>query len=249
MLKEDRVWTTTAVILLAFAFLTLTFVGVSFISASETEGTLGVDNGGGNVVIGTKGCQEDWSGSTWSQCVDGQQTFICFDRNTCGTTSLKPAQCGDTRACDTTTTTTTPTSSGGGGGGGGGASGGSSGGGGGGIVTLNTQNSDGEDACVENWECGEWSNTEEMCGKRTCIDKNSCGTTELKPITADSCPNIFTSFFSFLTGGVLGGVEGSAKEGRGTILAVLLVLIALGVGIVLFRRQSKTNERIRKRGY
>jgi len=227
----------------------LVLMSIGFIYSADDNGSIRFDNQGGQIVVGPTGgiCQEDWSGSTWSQCVDGQQTFICFDKNSCGTTSLKPAQCGATQSCDTTTTTQQTTTSSGGGGGGGSGGGGSVGGGG--IVTSNTQNSNQEVVCVENWECGDWSNAENMCGKRTCIDKNSCGTTELKPVTADSCPNIFTSFFSFLTGGVIGGIGSSAKEGRGIILAVLLVLIAVGIGIVLFRRQSKINERIRKRGY
>ncbi|MEM2974556.1 MAG: hypothetical protein QW112_02950, partial [Candidatus Micrarchaeia archaeon] len=43
--------------------------------------------------------------------------------------------------------------------------------------------------CIENWTCTEWS----ACGPnnirvRTCIDRNSCGTTVNKPPEQQYCP-------------------------------------------------------------
>src|SRR3989338_8813933 len=44
--------------------------------------------------------------------------------------------------------------------------------------------------CIESWNCTDWQ--PEKCPKneiqtKTCIDKNNCGTTNIKPITSQSC--------------------------------------------------------------
>src|SRR3989344_1971266 len=87
----------TKIFLVSLAVL---LVAASVASAATYHGSFGVDVGGGRIVIGSGGCEEDWSSSTWSSCSNNQQTFICIDKNQCGTVRLKPtSQCGDTRAC------------------------------------------------------------------------------------------------------------------------------------------------------
>tara|TARA_Y100000034_G_scaffold133771_1_gene200247 strand:+ start:198 stop:1925 length:1728 start_codon:yes stop_codon:yes gene_type:complete len=45
-----------------------------------------------------------------------------------------------------------------------------------------------ESTCLENWNCGSWSDcTEQGRQSRTCTDTNSCGTTKNKPSTSQSC--------------------------------------------------------------
>ena len=45
-----------------------------------------------------------------------------------------------------------------------------------------------ESTCVENWNCGSWSDcTEQGTQTRTCTDTNSCGTSKNKPSTTQSC--------------------------------------------------------------
>ena len=41
--------------------------------------------------------------------------------------------------------------------------------------------------CIESWSCGEWSNCINGVQKRSCIDKNNCGTTKNKPTTIRNC--------------------------------------------------------------
>jgi len=42
-------------------------------------------------------------------------------------------------------------------------------------------------ACVENWNCTEWSPCVNNVQTRTCIDLNKCGTVKNKPITSRAC--------------------------------------------------------------
>lgn len=37
-------------------------------------------------------CDEDWSCTGWSECVNGEQSRVCIEENECGTTDHKPAQ-------------------------------------------------------------------------------------------------------------------------------------------------------------
>ncbi len=66
-----------------------------------------------NIATATTACFESWSCTTWSDCADGAQTRLCTDLNSCGTTTVKPAerqsctklscvedwQCGEWSAC------------------------------------------------------------------------------------------------------------------------------------------------------
>lgn len=74
---------------------------ISLASAATGHGKLSVGTGsGGQVIIDSGGCQEDWSGSTgWGNCINNIQTFLCYDRNQCGTFRLRPANCSETRDC------------------------------------------------------------------------------------------------------------------------------------------------------
>jgi hypothetical protein len=43
-------------------------------------------------------CEEDWTCTEWSECVDGQQSRSCTDQNACGTEESKPPE---SQACET----------------------------------------------------------------------------------------------------------------------------------------------------
>lgn len=204
---------------------------ISLISAASYDGTLSVNTGSGSVVINSGGCQEDWSNSAWSSCINGVQTFICFDKNQCGTTNLIPAQCGNTESC----TTQPLSSSGGGGSSGGGSSGGGSSGSGGSnnIATTNSNN------CVENWQCGEWSNANEQCGKRICVDENNCSTSLLKPATSKECPSVSSLSFT----GAVTGIANFAQTGQGVAtIGGLITIIVFAIAFTSVRRKKTTQQ-------
>ena len=210
-------------ILYVFAFL----LTLSLVSAATTTGKIGVNTGSGQVVISC----EDWSGSGWGTCITGVQTFICFNKNSyfCNTNNIRPAQCGNTKPCavETTPAPVNPSGGGGGGGGGGSSGGGSSGGG---SVALSSG------SCVENWQCGNWSNSDNQCGTRTCIDSNKCGTADLKPVILKECSS--TGFLG-ITGAAIGSF---AKSGEGiATFSGLIILIALTITITSIKRKKSTN--------
>ena len=41
--------------------------------------------------------------------------------------------------------------------------------------------------CIENWVCSDWSDCTDSMRTRVCADRNSCGTTENKPIESEAC--------------------------------------------------------------
>ncbi len=45
-----------------------------------------------NVAAKTTACFESWSCSTWTECIDGEQTRTCVDLNACGTYQDKPSE-------------------------------------------------------------------------------------------------------------------------------------------------------------
>jgi len=51
-------------------------------------------NGGGGY---TPPCEENWTCTEWSECVDGEQNKVCTDLNQCGTNESKPAE---TQECE-----------------------------------------------------------------------------------------------------------------------------------------------------
>jgi len=46
-------------------------------------------------------CEEFWTCTDWSACVDGQQSRTCSDENSCGTEELKPAESQSCQLADT----------------------------------------------------------------------------------------------------------------------------------------------------
>ena len=204
---------------------------VPIISAATYHGSFDVDVSDASINIGNEGCQEDWSGSTWSECVNNQQLFICFDKNHCGTNSLRPAQCLTTRACNVQETPSNPPGSTGNN-----PSGGS-------PSTNNNPSStpsSNSGSCVENWKCNDWSNANEQCGTRTCEDLNKCGTTQLKPKVSEKCSTV--GFLSFT--GAVTGIGNFAKSGEGiaTFLGLIMVVV-LTILITSIRRKRLTNEK------
>ena len=234
--------------LVFFVFLlALSFLNLGIVSAASYQGSFNVNVQGGSIVIGSGGCEEDWSSSTWSSCSNNQQTFICIDKNQCGTVRLKPSQCGDTRACsssicgnsivetgescddgntvsgDGCSSSCTTEGGGGGGGGGGGSGSSSSGSNNGGVIPLSLP----QETCIEKWQCDVWSNEENECGSRECRDINNCGTEELKPLTTKTCSE--KGWGAGITGNIIGGIANFAKSkaGAGLIFIAVVVVAAM----------------------
>ncbi|MCH8860826.1 MAG: hypothetical protein IH843_06850, partial [Thaumarchaeota archaeon] len=139
-------------------------------SAAIYQGSFDVRLSEDSLTIGSE-CQEDWSGSKWGTCINGQQTFICFDKNQCGATNLQPANCGEVRSCGNNENSNNGGSSSGSSKGSSGKSSSSSS-----IIQSNSNNQQPSEECIESWQCGDWSNSENECGTRTCFDKNNCKT-------------------------------------------------------------------------
>lgn len=47
-------------------------------------------------------------------------------------------------------------------------------------------------ACTENWQCFSWQKCSENFTSRQCFDVNTCGTSFLKPMTYESCSQVFS---------------------------------------------------------
>jgi len=204
-------------------------LAISLISAATTTGTLKVSTGSAQIVVNC----EDWSGSSWGSCINGVQTFFCFNKNSyfCNTINSIPAQCGNTQACNIVVTPTPSP-----GGTGSNPSGGS-------PSTNNNPAStppSNSGSCVENWKCNDWSNVNEQCGTRTCEDLNKCGTTQLKPKVSEKCSTV--GFLSFT--GAVTGIGNFAKSGEGiaTFLGLIMVVV-LTILITSIRRKRLTNEK------
>lgn len=210
-------------------------VGVSLVSSATYEGNFDVNTGGDTIIIGGETCQEDWSGF-WTTCQNETQTFACTDTNACGTENLKPAQCGEVRACETAPEdTNTNTGSGGGG------SGGS-----GGVIILSDTNDtivqenlgNGGYTCAEIWDCTDWSDSENSCGTRTCTDVNECRTEELKPLEEKECTT--TSIWPI--NGFVTGVSNFIKASPGKSLISVIILVIIIVALVTLT--SKTSKAV-----
>lgn len=66
----------------------------------------------------------------------------------------------------------------------------------------------GSETCTESWTCGEWSDSSNSCGTRTCSDSNHCGTTGSKPAESAACPSAAAA--AAAGGGGGGGGGGAA---------------------------------------
>ena len=103
--------------------------------------------------------------------------------------------------------------------------------------------------CVENWECGEWTECVGNDMRRLCNDLDKCGTVKNKPETYQECglvsrdENIILDntnsgeesqegFFSAITGAVTGGQAAG-------IAAVLLFILLIIIGFVIVKKRRK----------
>jgi len=215
-----------------FFLLFLIFLLVGLVSGEMTSGSFQINTGGGSIVINSGGCQEDWSGSGYGTCVNGNQIFICFDRNNCGTTNLKPASCGNTQSC----TVSQPISTTSGGGGGGGSS----------LITSNSvTNPTTGGACIENWQCSAFGDCTNGNQVRICTDTNSCGTFNLRPALTQACTTPSTSLFG-VTGGTIGAIGNFVKTGAGiATLITLIVVIVLGISLIAIRKSNVAKRKIK----
>lgn len=114
---------------------------------------------------------------------------------------------------------------------------GSSGSGSGGGSTINTA------GCSENWTCLDWSNIEDNCGTRTCIDSGNCESELFKPIVEKDClkqfkeeNNEFDAQQDTTSKTTLSGITGAAIAflgGSGNLLSLVILIILIG-GVVYF---------------
>lgn len=67
----------------------------------------------------------------------------------------------------------------------------------GGICTTGNPDLAGSGSCVENWVCSPWTTAGggSNQGSRTCVDKNLCGTTQLKPAETATLPALDMEYF------------------------------------------------------
>lgn len=237
---------------------------INYILAPEAHGSFKVDTGGAKIIIDPGKCDEDWSGSTWSQCSNNEQIFICFDKNNCRTDDLKPASCGEKRECDDDGAGDSEGGGGGGSSGGGGSgvdsgnsySGGGGGGGGSGVSSRLSSKSSGTATisvsnCVENWECEEWSKCS-LLGKqtRTCVDSNNCNTENLKPREIRECVlgkfSTKQTTYAGIPFGILGAVIGSSGSSSLLFVFVFIIAILILSSIVVIRRNINAKKIISK---
>jgi len=107
--------------------------------------------------------------------------------------------------------------------------------------------------CIEDWECGEWSECLGNDMRRLCNDLNECGTEKTKPDVYQGCgvsfedvdsvlesddvepgTSSFNSFLSAVTGAVIGGGAASVA-----VAGVFMALVVGGFVIVAKRRKKK----------
>ena len=61
-------------------------------AGGESNPPGGGGGGGGGAAGNTTNCTEEWTCTSWSDCVDNIQTRTCTDNNDCGTIANKPAE-------------------------------------------------------------------------------------------------------------------------------------------------------------
>ncbi|MBU0893811.1 MAG: hypothetical protein KKF48_03565 [Nanoarchaeota archaeon] len=220
---------------LLLIFLVL-FLAPSLVSSASYHGNFNVDVGTGSIIINPDTCEEDWSSSFWSSCVNNEQTFICIQSNTnCNSEYLKPANCDITRDCDASDSS--GSSSGGSSSGGGRSSSSSSGSGSNNNFTIlsseTTANGEEKTDCTERWACQTWSNSKDLCGTRTCRDINECGTQDLRPEISRECGSVG---FAGITGAVT-GITNFAKSGVGIGFIFMILIVILFVLISVSKKK------------
>lgn len=171
-------------------------------------------------------CQEAWSCTAWSECVDGIQIRDCTDTNECGTQENKPitfksctstctenwsctawSQCisgTQTRNCDDLnecgTTNDKPDE---------------------------TQSCQGN--CTENWSCTNWGSCQSNNTQtRICTDSSNCETTSNKPAETQSC--------TYNSGGSSGGGGGGGGGGGPSVSTTTTISFTTsGVNVSLMK--------------
>lgn len=224
----------------AMVLLFLLVLSMGFVYSATTSGSFSLEEDeAGAIVIRKPECYPNWE-CPLTECIDGSpQTYVCYDRNQCG--FPYPSNHEETISC-----TIEPgennggspsVSSGGGGSSGGSKKSGSSGGGV--VVNSNSSASSFERDCVENWVCSEWTDIENSCGNRVCIDTNNCGVEESKPVLVKECES--KGFFSFITGGVIG-----AFGSFGWWVLILFLVLIIAFFIVSKRKKKESATPVKK---
>lgn len=108
--------------------------------------------------------------------------------------------------------------------------------------------------CEEKWECTDWSICINSTHKRTCLDKNSCGTTNNKPKENESCTPISSCFNGIRDGdeteidcggicGVCNALETptqiTKKIDSRIIIAAIITILSLVLVVFALRRQIR----------
>jgi hypothetical protein len=221
-------------------------LAISLVSAGYSGTITITKTSGGKIVIGGTGqlpehyCGNDILETYIGEQCDGVVYTNCsgIDASWTGELSCTNNCLFDTSACSIPTPITPP-----GGGGGSGGSGGS----GGGDSPSGDGNTTDETGCVEDWSCNDWTSCINGLEMRTCTDSNECETEKIKPTDERGCStldinttddsgtgNTFNTFFSAITGAVIGG----GSSGWALIIIVLVI-----VGIALWFVSSKKGKK------
>ncbi|RLG13601.1 MAG: hypothetical protein DRN66_03875 [Candidatus Nanohalarchaeota archaeon] len=118
--------------------------------------------------------------------------------------------------------------------------------------TNNQEEETKQTTCTENWKCSEWFDCFNSRQKRVCMDLNSCGTEENKPIISQECAMPLaeddkkekdnSGFLSSITGNFLNSVAGNASaSGVGILILILILGIA---GIIYAKKSAKISEEV-----
>lgn len=231
------------VLLSVFLVLTLNLV-IAVEEDSDYYGKLQVSSGQGKIIIsGPGGMPAHYCGNNvYEAYINEQCDGPDLGSQTCeskgyasGSLSCKSGCILDTSQC--VPVSNPPTD---GGNTGSGSSEGSSHGGSSSSGTTTSASSSSSSNCVENWECTNWTN-DNLCGTRTCTDKNNCGTTSIKPVEESDC-EVFEaqgyefekSFLSRITGAVTGTL-GTA----GTAGVIVFIFAIAGISTYVYKKRKK----------
>lgn len=124
----------------------------------------------------TPTCTPLWQCSNWSACVNNNQTKVCTDTNSCGTTTGKPTTTRDCNLLCSADVKQCPDGS---------------------YVARIAPNCDfapcPTTTCIPNWLCSSWTTCTNGQQTKRCYDMNYCGIITNKPATIQSCSSSNTS--------------------------------------------------------
>lgn len=214
---------------------------------AQYKGSLDVGKEGGVVYIGPGVGPAAFCGNNFidngEQCdetnLNMQNCASLLGANYTGTLSCKIGCIFDTNKCSLTTNN--------GGNNGGNNNQGGGGGGGSFIVTENKSSPNKAVGCIEDWGCSDWSECFVGGQTRTCTDKNSCGTTFLKPALERLCEEkgIFTNNENSI-GALLGAVIGTGKNAIINIGLIIFFFIAVIAIIIILSATKKKDVPVEK---